>query len=135
MAPLNVIKTPSLIISCTKPLHNSFCMHFDALWCILMHPEHLQENVLFLAPKSPILAHFIVTTSPLWYFSAQNIYTINSAYILMHFDAFWCIFFSFWAFKRIINHFFNFFEHKTLQNLFCMHFDAFWVKCIKKHHN
>ena len=37
---LNLVKTTSLINSCTKKLHNSFwciLMHFDAFWCILMH--------------------------------------------------------------------------------------------------
>ena len=30
LAHLNVIKSTSLIILCTKHLHNSFCIHFDA---------------------------------------------------------------------------------------------------------
>ena len=34
---LYVIKTTCLIILCTKHLHRSFCLHFDAFWCILMH--------------------------------------------------------------------------------------------------
>ena len=59
LAYLNVIKTISLIISCTKHLHNSFCIHFDAFWCILMHSYYLEQNMLFLPGKSSILPIFI----------------------------------------------------------------------------
>ena len=58
LAYLDVIKTSSLIISCTKHLHNSFCIHFDAFWYILLHSDHLEQNVLFLSGKSSILAYF-----------------------------------------------------------------------------
>ena len=34
LAYLNVFKTSSWIISCTKHLLNSFCMHFDAFWAL-----------------------------------------------------------------------------------------------------
>ena len=39
------IKTTSLIISCIKHLHISFCTHFEAFSCILTHSEHLEQNV------------------------------------------------------------------------------------------
>ena len=82
LAYLNVIKTISLIISCTKHLHNSFCIHFDALWCILRHSEHLQKNWLISTQKMDFFK---------LKFHTQNICTIHSAYILMHSDAYWCI--------------------------------------------
>ena len=39
------IKTTSLIISCIKHLHISFCTHFEAFSCKLIHSEHLEQNV------------------------------------------------------------------------------------------
>ena len=54
LAYLNVIKTTSLIFSCTKHLHNSFCMHFDALWCVLMHSKHLEKILVIFAQKIEI---------------------------------------------------------------------------------
>ena len=57
LATLNVIKTTSLVILCTKHLHNSFCIHFDAFRCILMHSEHLEfffvKNYLFFLSALP----------------------------------------------------------------------------------
>ena len=40
-----MIKTTSLIILCTKHLHNSFWTHFDAFWCLLPHFEHFELSV------------------------------------------------------------------------------------------
>ena len=56
---LYVIKITSLIISCTKHLHISFCIHLDAFWCILMRSDHLEQNLLFLLEKSSFLPIFI----------------------------------------------------------------------------
>ena len=54
LADLNVIKTTSLIFSCTKHLHNSFCMHFDAFGCVLMHSEHLEKILAIFDQKIEI---------------------------------------------------------------------------------
>ena len=52
LAPVNVITTTFLMISCTKHLHNSFCIHFDAFWCILMHSEHFEKIGQFQPKKN-----------------------------------------------------------------------------------
>ena len=118
-----------MIISCTKPLHNSFCIHFDVFWCILMHFEHLEINVLFLAPKAPILAilmyqkHFMIILCTKYFY--------NSFCILTHIH-------SFWAIEINKNHFFDNFVHKNFAQLILY---AFWCicenasKCISVHQN
>ena len=114
-----------MIISCTKHLHNSFCIHFDAFWCILMHSEHLEKNWSFSTKK---MEFFKLK------FHAQYIRIIHSAYILMHFDAFRCILMHFTLIKCNKNHFFDKFVHKTFAQFILQTFDAFWCTwCILMH--
>ena len=47
-----------MIISCTKHLHNSFCIHFDAFWCILMHFEHVEKKLSFSTKKKWNFSNF-----------------------------------------------------------------------------
>ena len=102
LAPLNVIKTTSLIISCTKPLHNSFCMHFDAFWCILMHLEHSDVNMLFLTSNSPFLAHLDIQE----HFYDRFLHKIFLQFILHTFSCIVIHSDAFWAIKINKNHFF-----------------------------
>ena len=86
LAYLNVIKTTFLIFSCTKHLHNSFCIHFDALWCILMHSEHLEKN-------------WSISTKKMDFFQIKISYTkLKNNSFCIHFNAFWCIQMHFDAF-------------------------------------
>ena len=146
LACLNVIKTTSLIISCTKHLHNSFCLHFDALWCILMHSEHLRKKLTIFWPKKCNFSNWNFMHKTLILFILHTFWCIS-----MHSDAYWCIL-STWnkisyfcmenrQFYQSIcnkNHLFDYFVHKTfaqfvLLTFWCtlMHFDAFW--CILMH--
>ena len=111
------MKSTSLIILCTKHLHNSFCIHFDAFWCILMHSEHLQKNGQFQPKKMNFFK---------LQFHAQNLRIIHSANILMHFDAFWCILMHFTIIKCNKNHFFDKFVHKKFEKFILQTFNAFW---------
>ena len=86
LAYLNVIKTTFLIFSCTKHLHNSFCIHFDAFWCILMHSEHLEKN-------------WSISTKKNGFFQIKISYTkLKNNSFCIHFNAFWCIQMHFDAF-------------------------------------
>ena len=89
LAYLNVIKTTFLIFSCRKHLHNSFCIHFDAFWCILMHSEHLQKNGQFQPKKNEFFQITISCTKLKNYSFCKHIAAFCC--ILMHSDAFWCI--------------------------------------------
>ena len=116
-------------------MHKTFAQFIlHALWCILIHSEHLKENVLFLAPKSPILAHFNKT---------KHFYDnfIHKTFLQFIPHTFWCILTqidSFWAIKKNNNHFFNNFVHKNFAQLILY---AFWCicenasKCISVHQN
>ena len=118
-----------MIILCTKPLHNSLCIHFDAFWCILMHLEHSDVNVLFLASNSPFLAHFDIQKHFYDKFVYKNflqfiLHTFSC--ILIHIDAFWTI-------KINKNHFFDNFVHKNFAQLIVYAFYCICKKCIKMH--
>ena len=97
LACLNVIKTTSLIISCTKHLHNSFCIHFDAFWCILMHSEHLQKEMVNFNQKKNEFFQITISCTKLKNYSFCK-HIAAFCCILMHSDAFWCIQMHFDAF-------------------------------------
>ena len=89
-------------------VHKTFA-HFilHTFWCILMHSEHLEQNILFLHGKSSILPIYIyvIKTTCLIILCTKH---LHSSFCL-HFDAFWCTLMHFDAFSCTL-----------------MHFDAFW---------
>ena len=86
---LYVIKTTCLIILCTKHLHSSFCLHFDALWCILMHFDAFWCILMHFDALWCILTHIDSIWAEFWCISENaskciGVHQNASACIKMH---------------------------------------------------